>query len=123
MKRTVPVVDAPPVTDIGLNTRELGPNGVPRGTTVTSVLSVIPLYTAVTVIGVMKAIGADVTVNVVLVEPEGTQIALLTLITAGQLLLRLTQAPPSGAGAVRAIVPWVEEPLTSVDGLKLNDAR
>jgi hypothetical protein len=38
-----PVAEAPPVTDIGVKTKELGPNVVPGGTTVKRVLSVVPL--------------------------------------------------------------------------------
>jgi hypothetical protein len=43
VNRRFPIADAPPVTDIGFNVRELGPNGVPGGTTVKRVLSVVPL--------------------------------------------------------------------------------
>jgi hypothetical protein len=43
VNRRFPVVEAPPVTDIGFNVKELGPKAVPGGTTVSRVLRVVPL--------------------------------------------------------------------------------
>jgi hypothetical protein len=67
----------------------------------------------VTVTSVAEATGSVVAVNVAVVAPAATVTDAGTWAAAGSFELRLTTAPPAGAGPSRVTVPVEEPPPTT----------
>jgi len=113
---TVPVDDTPPGTDVGLTLTLLSADGV----TVKVVVRLTPLYKPVIVTAVWDATGLVVAVNVAVVTPARTITEAGTCAAAVLLEVKLTIAPPVGAGALSVTVPGDDVPPRTVAGLTLN---
>ena len=61
-----------------------------------------------------------VTVNEALEEPAAIVTGVCTVATAGLLLVKATFAPPVGAAAASVTLPWVVDPDTMVDELRVT---
>lgn len=111
---TVPVDDAPPVTEVGFRETE---DSV--GAVIVSIADFVPPYVADTLTDVRDATGAVVIVNVAVVAPAET-VTLAGTLAAVLLSVNVTTTPPAGAAPLSLTVP-VEllPPMTEV-GLKLS---
>ncbi len=114
---TVPVDDVPPVTDVGFRLTPLGTGGV----TPKLVVCVMLLYAAEMVTEVLLATGLVLTVKVAVVAFAATVTLEGTVAAAVLLLLRVTTAPPLGAGPLKVTVPVDELPPVTVSGLRLTE--
>ena len=115
---TVPVIEAPPVTEAGggkvTDTTEIG------GSTVALPITEVPPAVAVTVTGVDTATELAVSAKVTELIPAGTTtVGGVGTGRAAELLLRFTVSPPGEAALpVRVTVPVVICPETTFAGLK-----
>ncbi len=75
------------------------------------------------VTGVVAATGLVVAVNVAVVAPASTVTDAGTWAAAVLLLVKLTTAPPTGAGLSRVTVPVEEVPPSTVAGLTLTEVK
>src|SRR5690348_5563679 len=96
---------------------------VSAGTTLSPAVLVTPPRLAEMATVVVAEACPVVTEKVALVAPAGTVTPAGTEATAGLLLLRLTDAPPAGAAAVRVTVPCDALPAVTLVGLRLSALR
>ena len=114
---TVPVADAPPVTDVGDTLTETSVGAVIERLAV----DVVPFTVAVSVAETAVLTALVVTVNVADVCPAATVTVPGTL--ADELLdASPTTKPPVGAGPLRVTVPVEEDPPTTEAGFTVTDA-
>jgi hypothetical protein len=113
---TVPVLDVPPATVVGLNVTEVSVGGF-----TVSVAVCVPLYVAEMVSAVVLPTALVVIAKVAVVAPAATVTLAGTVAAAVLLLDRVTTAPPVGAALLRVTVPVVEVPPVTVAGLKVTD--
>lgn len=115
MSVTVPVVDVPPITDVGLNVTLLGVGAV----TVSVPLVALPPIAAPIVTGVLVETAVVPIVNFATVAPAATVTVAGTVAT---LLLdeRLTTVPPAGAADARITAAAPLTPPATEDGSTLR---
>jgi hypothetical protein len=116
---TVPVEDTPPTTEVGDRPTEERPAGV----TVKVAVLLTLLKVAVMVTGVFEATGSVVAVKVAVVAPAATVTDAGTWAAAVLLELRVTTAPPAGAGLSSVTVPVEGLPPWTEVGSNATDAR
>ncbi|HWD38581.1 MAG TPA: hypothetical protein VG944_07010 [Fimbriimonas sp.] len=108
---TVPVEVDPPTTDVGETVTPVTAGGV----IVSVAVFVTELFVAVMVAVVLEATAVVVTVNVPVVEPEGTTTELGT-VADPELLLSATAKPVEGAAEVSVTVPVDDVPPATLVG-------
>jgi hypothetical protein len=116
---TVPVEDVPPSTEAGDTATERRAAAVTVRTTGRLTL----LKVAVIVTGVFVATPTVVAVKVAVVAPAATVTDAGTWATAVLLEVRVTAAPPVGAGPLRVTVPVEDMPPTTEVGTKPSVRR
>jgi len=117
---TVPVDELLPKTAAGLNVSEAT---VGTGTTVRLEDTVLPAYAADMSTFAMAVTMFVVTVNVADVAPCGTvTVEEPSVVVVMSLVVRVTCAPPLGAGPFRLTVPVDEVPPTTVEALRITEA-
>jgi hypothetical protein len=114
---TVPVDDAPPRTEVGLNVTELSAAAVTVNDTELELL----VYDAEILTELVVATGEVVTVKVAEVAFAGTVMLAGTTAIVPLLLLSTTAAPDEGAGPLRVTVPVDELPPSTEVGLKVTE--
>ncbi len=108
---TVPVEEVPPTTEVGDTVRLVGVGGM----TVRAAVAVELPETAVIVAEVVAASGIVATTNVAEVAPSAT-VTLLGGIAYPLLDVKVTTAPPIGAGAASVTVPVDDIPPITLAG-------
>jgi hypothetical protein len=101
----------PPATDVGDSATDIGAG--PR--TTSDVVTVTPLFVALSVAVEFAAIAAVDTVNVADVAPAAT-VTEVGSVAAARFDVRLTTRPPFGAGPVSVTVPVTDAPPKTVVG-------
>jgi len=114
---TVPVEEAPPITEDGLNATDTRTGGLTVSAAVAVPTGAVPVI--VTFVG--EATAKVVTVNVVDVDPAGTDTLATTVAAFVLLELSVTVVPLVGAGPLRVTVPVEETPPLTVAGLSDTD--
>jgi hypothetical protein len=117
---TVPVEEAPPMTEVGLRLRPLR---AAAGVTVKVAVRLTLLYAAVIVTAVVEDTLPVVAVKVVVVAPAATVTDAGTWAAAVFELVRVTTAPPVGAGLSRVTVPVEEAPPMTEVGVTLTPLK
>lgn len=112
---TVPVEDAPPVSVVGLSVSSVIDGGL---TVIVADLAML-LYEAEIADVLMEPTALVLTVNVPLMDPEGTVTEAGTVATPVLLLVKAATAPPAGAGPLKVseaveVLPPVSEAGLSV---------
>ena len=116
VKVTVPVLEAPPTTLVGLTVTADKVGDAGTGLTVKVAARVRPPKVA-EIAGAVEAVTAFVVIGKVAVVAPAATVTLAGTVAAAVLeLLRLTTAPPAGAPAVRVTVPCDEFPPTTEVG-------
>jgi hypothetical protein len=113
---TVPVNEAPPVTDVGFSVTDPTAGGF----TVRGAVWVPPLKVAEMVADAVLATAVVLIVKVAEVAPAAT-VTLAGTDAAALLLERLTLRPPVGAALPRVTVPVAEVPPVTVVGFTVTD--
>ena len=114
---TVPVVEVPPITTVGLRLVELTTGAV----TVSAVVFVELLLVAEMVTDVLLATGFVLTVNVAVLAPPATVTLAGTVAAPVLLLVSVTTAPAVAATAFSVTVPVDDVPPVTDVGLKLTE--
>lgn len=115
-KVTVPVLDVPPVTDVGFKATVLSTGAViPRDAD-----WLIAPFVAVIVLAVFAATAVVVTVKVAVVEPAAT-VTLDGTVAVALLDASVTTKPPAGAAADSVTVPVLEAPPATDVGFNVTD--
>lgn len=113
---TVAVEEAPPTSEVGLNATPETPGVVTAKVAVTGV----PSADAVIVVVVLAATAKVVTVKVPVELPLGIVTDAGTVPAAVLLEVKLTTAPPVGAGSFKVMVPVADVPPATDVGLTLT---
>jgi hypothetical protein len=111
---TVPVLDVPAVTDVGLSVTDDSAGGL----TVSTAVLLTPLYVAVIVTDVAVVTALLVAVTVAVVAPAATVIEAGTVAAAVLLVVSVTTVTPFGAAPFRVIVPVLFAPPVTAVGLR-----
>jgi hypothetical protein len=117
-KVTVPVDAVPPPTETGFMVTLL--KTAMGASTVSVAVSLTLLYTAVIVTAVSRATGLVVAVNSAVVAPSATVTDAGTWAAAVLLEVRVTIAPPAGAGPLKVTNPVEDKPPDTITGLTLT---
>jgi hypothetical protein len=117
---TVPCELPPPTTLAGFTVAD-ATVGVPCAT-VKEAARVVPPKLAEIVELVDKATAVVVIVNLALAAAAGTTTLVGTCAAAVLLLVKVTVAPPVGAGPLNVTVPWELVPPTTIVGFSVSDA-
>jgi hypothetical protein len=113
---TVPVLDVPPVTDVGFKATVLSTGAViPRDADWLTPPSVAEIVDAV-----LAATAVVVTVNVAVVAPAAT-VTLAGTVADALLDASVTTKPPAGAAADNVTVPVLDAPPATVVGFNVTD--
>ena len=109
---TVPVAVVPAVTDVGLT--EIPVNELP----LTPIVVLTVEVASVARIKQLRVfdVGTVVTLNAPVVEPSGITIVAGVMTKLGTPVVKLTDQPPAGAGALRLTDPAAVEPAETVVG-------
>ena len=117
-KVTVPVLDVPPVTDVGFKATVLS-----TGAVIPSDADwLIAPFVAVIVLAVFAATAVVVTEKVAVVAPAAT-VTLAGTVAAALLDASVTTKPPAGAAADNVTVPVLDAPPATDVGFKETDVR
>jgi hypothetical protein len=116
---TVPCVDVPPLMLPTGNASET--SDAAGGETVSVALRLVAPYSAVITTSVGTDTGDVVIVNATLVAPAGI-VTDVGVVAADAMLLEMAmRAPPVGAAGAIEMVPWADDPPSTVDGAMVTD--
>jgi hypothetical protein len=122
LRVTVPVEGLPPTTEAESKVKEVRSTGG-AGWTVRVAVRLTLLKRAVIVTGVFASTGTVVAANVAVVAPATTVTEAGTWATAVLLEVRVTTAPPVGAGLSSVTVPVEDSPPMTAAGARPTEVR
>jgi hypothetical protein len=122
LRVTVPVDGLPPTTEAESKVKEVRSTGG-AGWTVRVAVRLTLLKRAVIVTGVFASTGTVVAANVAVVAPAATVTEAGTWATAVLLEVRVTTAPPVGAGLSSVTVPVEDSPPSIAAGARPTEVR